>query len=69
MKDSRATHLNKVSKERRAFIEEVSLADARMKTARKEYPEGSIWLWTLGAMYGPKGSADMNAIGEQEAAE
>ena len=58
MRDFHATHLDKVSKERRAFIEEASLADFRHRATRKEYPVGSVWLWTLGAVYGPEGSAD-----------
>ena len=58
MKDWRAIHLNRVSKERRAFIEKVSIDQARLNTTHKKYPEGAIWLWSLGSVFGPKGSAD-----------
>lgn len=56
--DWRSKHLDKVSKERRAFIEKVCIDQARLNTTRKKYPEGAIWLWSLGSVFGPVGSAD-----------
>lgn len=58
MKDWRVIHEEQVRRERRAFIEAIDITEARAKAARKEYPEGSVWLWGLAGMYGPVGSED-----------
>lgn len=63
--DWREVHLNRAFKENRAFIEHVTLDQAKARSSRKKYPAGSTWFWSLGpvdtmlgSMYGPAGSAE-----------
>lgn len=61
MKDWRIIQMNRVQRERRQFIEETSLEQVNSSlSAKKGYPPGSVFLWALGAVYGPVGSADDN---------
>lgn len=54
MIDHRERHLYEVQKERREFIEATSLEQFNTNTKRKQYPAGSVFYWSLGAVYGPK---------------
>lgn len=59
MKDWRVIQLTRVERERRQFIEETSLEQVNSSaSSKKGYPPGSVFLWALGAVYGPIGSAD-----------
>ncbi len=66
--DWRETHLNRVFKERRAFIEHATIDQSQSRARQRKYPPFSLWLWSLGpvdsmlgSMYGPPDSAASDA--------
>lgn len=62
MIDHKERQLQEVRKDRRAFIEATSLE--QFNTNTKQYPAGSIYYWSLSAVYGPKGSANRKEAAE-----
>lgn len=64
MIDHKERQLQEVRKDRRAFIEATSLEQFNTNTKRKQYPAGSIYCWSLSAVYGPIGSANRKEAAE-----
>jgi hypothetical protein len=62
--DHKERQLQEVRKDRRAFIEATSLEQFNTNTKRKQYPAGSVFFWSLGAVYGPIGSANRKVSAE-----
>lgn len=54
MIDHRIRQAQQVEEEGRQFIEETSQEQFAAKSRAKKYDPGSIFLWALGAVYGPK---------------
>lgn len=60
MRDWRAIHQSEVRKERRALLDDAvpSMEKFALGAKEKRFPPGSVWKWSLGAVFGPIGSAD-----------
>lgn len=59
MKDWPSIQRMNAHREQRQFLEDevLSLDQFKAGSNRKQWPPGSIWYWSLQAVYGPIGSA------------
>ena len=64
MIDHRVSQERKVWTEHRQLLEQTSHEQFLNNCRSKKYPAGATYLWALGAVYGPIGSADRNEAAE-----
>lgn len=66
MRDWRGLQRSNAHRDRRELLEEDVFSIDQFKAGCKanRWPAGSIWLWALEAVYGPKGSANVRSAAE-----
>jgi len=66
MKDWRGIQRSNAHRDQRAILEDDVFSIDQFKAGCKamRWPAGSVWMWALECVYGPKGSASIRSAAE-----